>query len=135
MFRVWRLVAVLALAATDVSARQNVAPPPLFGLVTDITGHPLRDVIVSVHRAGEGTLNTVETDSSGRYDINLAPGKYSVDFDLVAFDVRRMNDVTIPTSGLASPLDATLGISVLCDCGARQVDVADAVVITGRIAD
>jgi hypothetical protein len=128
-----RAAVVIAIATGAWPAGRTGTP--LVGMVTDVNGRPLSRVTVFVHRAGEGTLDAAETDGAGRYDVNLSPGKYSVDFDAAGFDVRRVNGVVIPESGLAAPVSASLTESVKCECTVAEADGTTPVLVSGRIAD
>ena len=93
MTSISRAIVVLAIAAGLMPIDRDSS---LSGVVTDTTGHPLSDVTVFVHHAGQGTFKTAETDSAGRYSVTVPSGSYSIDFDNLGFNVHRTNDVVIP---------------------------------------
>ena len=107
---VWRIPAVVVSAA---------ATAQLQGIVT-LRGHALPDVVVTVHRAGEGTLGTAKTAADGRYTFDaLLEGVYSVDFDWPQAHVGRVHGVRIPAAG---PVEANfdLALAAICECVIHQ---------------
>ncbi|HEV7993556.1 MAG TPA: carboxypeptidase-like regulatory domain-containing protein [Gemmatimonadaceae bacterium] len=82
------LVVVMSLIAT-AAVRAQGTTGRLEGVVTDsVRGEPMSGVMVSAKRldAGEGTALTAMTDQRGRYQFDLAPGRYSVSFASTLLD-------------------------------------------------
>lgn len=105
------VITVLAvLAASIADAQTNEAR--LMGAVTDESGAALPGVTVTV--TGARTLAGV-TDGAGRYLTTwMAPGTYTVSFELAGFQTRQIKNVVL-TAGHTVVLDQQLGLAPLSE--------------------
>ena len=82
----WRMLLLLLLViGLPLAAMAQTGTGRIIGVVTDTTGGVLPGVTVSV-RGPANVLKTTVTDSNGRYAFDtLAPGSYTVNFELAGF--------------------------------------------------
>lgn len=77
------LVCALTLAAgvaISAAAQEKEKPAKIHGQVSDVSGNPFGNVVVSVRNSTTGQSMDYTTDSQGRYRSgNLAAGSYSID--------------------------------------------------------
>jgi outer membrane receptor protein involved in Fe transport len=101
------LVGLLVLGLPLVAAAQN-ATGRITGVVTDSTGGVLPGVTVSA-KGPANVLKTTVTDSNGRYAFDtLAPGAYTVNFELAGF-ATQSSTLTV-TAGQAATAEIKLQI-------------------------
>ncbi len=75
----WSVAILLGIALGLAPARAQSASSTLKGIVRDSTGKPVAKVVVQVRSQGTGVLRLAETDSLGRYQIDLlSPGEWMV---------------------------------------------------------
>ena len=116
MLLVWLLVLGLPLAAMAQGGVGRIT-----GVATDSTGGVLPGVTVSA-KGPANVLKTTVTDSNGRYAFDsLAPGTYTVNFELAGFATQ--SSTVIVAAGQAATVEVKLQI------GART----EAVQVTGTL--
>ncbi len=106
----WRfiLLLVLVIGLPLAAAAQNTGS--VTGVVTDTTGGVLPGVTVTLKGATPGAGNTTVTDASGKYAFDkLAPGAYTVSFDLSGF-AKQSVPVTV-AAGQAAAVETKLQIA------------------------
>ena len=104
-------LALLPLAS--VSAQDNQAR--LIGVVSDASGAALPGVTVTAAGAAQQRPAPVVTDNSGRYITPwLAPGTYTVSFELSGFETRTITNVAL-AAGQTVVLDQQLPLASLSE--------------------
>lgn len=127
-------VAMLSLA-TGANAHQSTSGQ-ITGRVLNSLREPMPGVVVLARRTGEGITARTETNRDGRYGFaSLPSGDYSLDFDLLGFDVERRNDVPTRTSANAADIDVQLAVSTICECIVDPPLSGTLVDVPGRIVD
>jgi hypothetical protein len=66
---------------------------------------------------------------------SLPSGVYSLDFDLLGFDIEQRNNVTTRTAERADDLDVQLAVSAICECIVETPLSGTLVDVPGRIVD
>ena len=116
----WVMAALMVLALPLIGTAQT-GSGRITGVVTDTTGGVLPGVTVSA-KGPDNAVHTTVTDSSGRYVIEqLAPGSYTLSFELAGF-APQTSTVAV-TAGQAAAVDTKLQI------GAQ----AEAIQVTGTL--
>ena len=104
---VWILVALMVLALPLIGAAQT-GGGRITGAVTDATGGVLPGVTVNA-RGPAAVLKTTVTDSNGKYSFeSLAPGTYTVTFELTGFATQ--TSTVAVTAGQAAAVDTKLQV-------------------------
>jgi outer membrane receptor protein involved in Fe transport len=105
MLLVWLLVVGLPLAVMA-----QTGPGRITGVVTDTTGGVLPGVTVSA-KGPAAVLKTTVTDSNGRYAFDtLAPGSYTVNFELAGFATQ--TSTVVVAAGQTATVEPKLQIGV-----------------------
>lgn len=103
----WVLALTMALGGQPAQSR-------LMGIVLDESGGALPGVTVTV-RAGAAPPMSVFTDGNGRYlTASIAPGSYTVTFELAGFETRTSNNIAI-RNGETVVLDQKLSLEKLTE--------------------
>src|SRR5512140_2001332 len=112
---------LLLVVGLPLTAMAQTGTGRITGVVTDSTGGVLPGVTVNVKGSDNAVRSTV-SDSSGRYIIEkLAPGSYTVSFELAGFATQ--TSTVVVTAGQAANVETKLQI------GART----EAVQVTGTL--
>ena len=89
----------------------------IMGIVLDRTNGPVPEVSVTLRQTGQGMSAATKTGPDGRFVFDrLDAGGYAVDFDLLAFDVRRHNNVRLSPTIAQVDLKTQLSVSGICEC-------------------
>ena len=89
----------------------------LEGRVVDALAAPLPGVRVTASGGGTGQGRQTVTDASGAYRFDSLPrDRYRIDFDLLGFDLLRVNHVRLEDTAARNQVDATLHVSAICEC-------------------
>src|SRR5512140_1339202 len=113
---------LLLVVGLPLTAMAQTGTGRITGVVTDSTGGVLPGVTVNVKGSDNAVRSTV-SDSSGRYIIEkLAPGSYTVSFELAGFATQ--TSTVVVTAGQAANVETKLQI------GART----EAVQVTGTLS-
>jgi hypothetical protein len=95
-FRLRTVVLLLAIFAAAGPASAQERPGTLRGRVTDQQGDPIPGVIVITTHADSGESRSFVTDANGQYVApDLAPGRYTVRFELIGFAKAERADVLV----------------------------------------
>ena len=87
------------------------------GRVVDAIAAPLPGVRVTASAAGTGQARQTVTDAAGAYRFDHLPrDAYRIDFDLLGFDLLRVNHVRVEDAAAGNRVDATLHPSAICEC-------------------
>ena len=104
---VW-VMAALILLALPLTGTAQTGSGRITGLITDTTGGVLPGVTVTV-KGPDNAVHTTVTDASGRYVVQqLAPGSYTVTFELAGFATQ--TSTVAVTAGQAAALDTKLQV-------------------------
>jgi hypothetical protein len=93
------------------------------GTLTDPSGGVLPGVTVTLTNVQTGRPTVVQTDGSGKYLVNLDPGRYRMDFELSGFARQEMPEVNV-----------LLGRTFTIDVTMKVGNVAEAVQVTAENA-
>jgi hypothetical protein len=105
-------VAVLLASANAAAAQDDRAR--VSGVVTDRSGGALPGVTVTLRGASLGGGNVV-TDGSGRYVTQwVAPGTYTITFDLSGFESRTIQNLRL-SAGQTAILDQEMSLAALSE--------------------
>jgi len=105
-------LAVFVACATLASAQDHQAR--VTGVVTDRSGGALPGVTVSLRGAATAPINTV-TDGAGRYATpSVAPGTYTIAFELSGFESRTLTNLRL-TAGQTTILDQEMSLAALSE--------------------
>src|SRR5262245_8615396 len=108
------LAAMLLFAGATVPIAQTAAA--IAGRVVDRNGQGLSGATVSARPIGTGPLVRAVSGEDGSYRLErLAAGAYRVTVSLEGWDAARYNHVLVG-AGATATLNATLDISVVCEC-------------------
>jgi len=127
------LIAAFVLSAPASSSTQ--ASGVIAGRVTDRAGRGLPGATVSARPVGAGPLvSTVSRDDGGYRLERLTAGAYRVTVSLEGWDAVRRNRVVV-TRREAAEFNATLDVSVLCECIEPPANLPRRGLYIGHIAD
>ena len=99
------LAAAMLCLATGANAYHSESGR-ISGRVMDSLRQPMPGVVVLARRTSEGIAARTETIRDGRYAFaSLPSGEYSLDFDLLGFDIERRNEVPTSASPNAADVD------------------------------
>jgi hypothetical protein len=89
------LFLILAFVTVPLAAQNFYGS--IVGIVTDTSGAPMADAMVTVTNIGTGVRQVVQTAGSGEYRVvNLVPGNYKVDVEKTGF--RHLTRDSVPVS-------------------------------------
>ncbi len=100
-------------AASTLAVAQSAS---IAGHIFDAGGQPLAGVSVTTIAETGGPARSTQSGRDGAYAFDTLPaGTYRVDFDLLGFDLVRLNHVLIGADATAQ-VNATLPVSSICEC-------------------
>ena len=94
---------ILAAVILAVPSAQAQSTSTIQGTVTDPTGAVVPNATVKVANTNTGDVRTVQTDSSGNYQVSsLIPGTYNVTVSANGMQTHQVNGVTLPVNVTAT---------------------------------
>src|SRR5205814_5975922 len=91
------LASLIALATLSSPLFAQVKSSAINGTVTDSSGAVLPGAKVTVTETGTGTVNTTQTNETGKYNVPYLPiGKYTVAVTMEGFQTFRKTDIDLP---------------------------------------
>lgn len=94
--------------------RPAALPSGVTGQVTDITGASIVNAVVTISRAGSDGVFRVETDETGRFRANVAPGNWDVLVASPGFEQFRVLQVVVVT-GLFTDIQVRLNVATMSE--------------------
>ena len=129
------LVLIAAVMLTAPASSSTQASGAIAGRVTDRAGRGLPGATVSARPIGAGPLVSTISREDGAYRLDrLRAGAYRVTVSMEGWDAVRRNRVVV-TRSEAAEFNATLDVSVVCECIEPPANLPRRGLYIGHVAD
>lgn len=110
------LVGLFSAVVAALNGPAGAQATSITGHVSDGVGQSLPGVSVTAIPETGGVASRAISDEHGAYQFGVLPdGTYRVDFELLGFDLARVNHVRV-RDATAAKADAALAVSPICEC-------------------